>query len=375
MYSEYGMNRATSLYLDIIRPTAALAVLLYHVSDINLTGGQLQFMQSAGFQAVDIFFVLSGFVIAHVYATRERDFRNYFVSRAARIYSVAIPVLILIAILDTIGLRENPAVYLGPFQPLAPGLLIRSIFFIGEQWNAHRFPGSDGPYWSLGFEIWYYAAFAAFVFVPGRMRWLATVAVLIFIGPKVALMFPAWLMGVATYHLCRRPPLSQPAGWLVFVLSVVLMIAFQAVPHSELQQFTAVTFTPERLISTAQDYAVAAIFCMNIIGFVAISDTFTPWLERHAKIIRWISGGTFSIYLAHLPIMHLLAAFSPWPRSSRYTLVLLVFVTPIACMAFAEVSERRKVIWRRLISRCLPGRAGATRTANMNDRLGAKARG
>ena len=191
------MNRATSLYLDIIRPTAALAVLLYHVSDINLTGGQLQFMQSAGFQAVDIFFVLSGFVIAHVYATRERDFRNYFVSRAARIYSVAIPVLILIAILDTIGLRENPAVYLGPFQPLAPGLLIRSIFFIGEQWNAHRFPGSDGPYWSLGFEIWYYAAFAAFVFVPGRMRWLATVAVLIFIGPKVALMFPAWLMGVA----------------------------------------------------------------------------------------------------------------------------------------------------------------------------------
>jgi peptidoglycan/LPS O-acetylase OafA/YrhL len=351
------MNRSTSLYLDLVRPLAALAVLLYHVSDQNLTGGQLQFMSAAGFQAVDIFFVLSGFVIAHVHATKERHARLYFVSRIARIYSVAIPVLLLVAILDAIGLRETAAVYQGPFQSITPGLLIRSVLFLGEQWNAHRFPGSDGPYWSLGFEIWYYVAFAAFVFVRGRARWLAAAAVLIFIGPKVAIMFPAWLMGVATYHLCQRRLVSNTAGWGLFILSLVLLAGFQAVPHSELQQFAAVSLSPERIASTAQDYFVAAVFCMNIIGFVAISERFASGLNRFAKPIRWISGGTFSIYLAHLPIMHILAASSPWPRSSPYTVILLVVVTPIACMAFAEISERRKDIWRKSIDRLLPGRS------------------
>jgi peptidoglycan/LPS O-acetylase OafA/YrhL len=357
------MNRTTSLYLDIVRPLAALAVLLYHAGDQNLTGGQLKIMASAGFQAVDIFFVLSGFVIAHVYATKERDARSYFISRAVRIYSVALPALVIVAILDAIGIRENPAIYQGPFQALAPGLIFRSVFFIGEQWNAHRFPGSDGPYWSLGFEIWYYVAFAAFVFVPKPGRWLAAAAVLIFIGPKVTLMFPAWLMGVGAYHICRGQRVSTPVGWLLFAGSIGLMAGFQFVPHSPLQQFAAVSLAPERIVSTVQDYSVAAMFCMNIIGFATISDSFAGWLEPHAKVIRWVAGGTFSIYLAHLPIMHVLAAFSPWPTSSGATLMLLVVVTPIACMAFAEISERRKNTWRQLIDHVVPGGSRDIRVA------------
>ena len=354
----FMMNRSTSLYLDIVRPAAALAVLLYHVGDENLSAGQLNIMSSAGFQAVDIFFVLSGFVIAHVYAARESEARRFIVSRAARIYSVAIPVLILTAILDGIGLRENPAVYLGPFQPFTPGLAIRSVLFLGEQWNAHRFPGSDGPYWSLGFEVWYYVAFAAFVFVRGWMRWLAVAAVLVLIGPKVAIMFPAWLMGVAAYHACRWP-LSARAGWACFILSIAAFAGFQAVPHSDLQQFAAVSFSAARIGSMAQDYFVAFVFCVNIVGFSAISDRFAPVLERHGAIIRWIAGGTFSVYLAHLPIMHVLAAVSPWPPSSRWTLALLVVVTPVACMAFAELSERRKAMWRAAMDWLLPARSGA----------------
>ena len=101
------MNRATSLYLDLIRPAAAFIVLLSHASFRALTGGQLRVMASTGVQAVDVFFVLSGFVIAHVCAARESNVRSYIVSRAARIYSVAIPALILTAVVDFIGLHES----------------------------------------------------------------------------------------------------------------------------------------------------------------------------------------------------------------------------------------------------------------------------
>lgn len=343
------MNRPVSLYLDLLRPLAAFVVLLSHASFYNLTGGQLGFMASTGVQAVDFFFVLSGFVIAYVSANRETSPRDYFVSRAARIYSVAVPAIILTLLLDYAGQRINAATYEGPFQAFGAGLLVRSILFIGEQWNAHRFPGSDGPYWSLGFEVWYYVAFGAFVFGPRRYRWLLSGAVLVFIGPKVAVLFPLWLMGVATYHLCNRQNISKFSGWCLFAIPIALLAGYQMIPRSPFQPFIPFSFEPERLRSTMQDYFLAALFSANLIGFSAVSDSFAPWLERHAKMIRWIAGGTFSLYLVHLPIMHFLAAVSPWASNSPWTLVALLCVTPIGCYVFAEVTERRKDIWRNLI--------------------------
>jgi peptidoglycan/LPS O-acetylase OafA/YrhL len=300
-------------------------------------------------QAVDVFFVLSGFVIAHVCATREHDLRRYIVSRAARIYSVALPALILTAIVDAIGITANAATYDGPYQELSAGLIIRSVFFIGEQWNAHRFPGSNGPYWSLGFEVWYYIAFGAFVFWPRRWRWAATLLVLAFIGPKVALMFPVWLMGVGVYHFCNSRSLPQSAGWILLTVPLAGVAAYQMVPHSPLQQFSNVALDWDRFKSTGQDYLLSALFSAHLIGFSTVSARFASWFEGHARPIRWIAGATFSLYLAHLPIMHVLAALSPWPKSSLWTLCLLLTLTPAACLAFAEISERRKEGWRTLI--------------------------
>lgn len=344
------MNRTMSLYLDVIRPAAAFVVLLSHASFQNLSGGQVHFMASTGVQAVDIFFVLSGFVIAHVCNTREQTARDYIISRASRIYSVVIPALILVAIVDAIGISTDAATYQGPYQSLSLGLLVRSVLFIGEQWNNHRFPGSDGPYWSLGFEVWYYIAFGVFLFTPQRWRWVATVSVLAFIGPKVTLMFPAWLMGVAVYRFSSANSLPQSAGWCLLIVPILILAGYEMAPHSPLQQFSAVTLDFDRLKSTGQDYLIAALFSAHLIGFSTVSATFAPWLERQARRIRWIAGATFSIYLAHLPVMHLLAAVSPWPKSSPWTLCLLLTVTPVACIAFAEVSERRKDSCRSLIT-------------------------
>jgi peptidoglycan/LPS O-acetylase OafA/YrhL len=174
-------------------------------------------------------------------------------------------------------------------------------------------------------------------------------AVLGFIGPKVAVMFPVWLMGVAAYCACRRQRLPMAFGWVLFVAPVALLAGYELLPHSGLQQFSELSLDPERLKSLGRDYLVAALFCLHIVGFARISTVFLPWLDRHAGRIRWIAGATFSIYLMHLPIMHVLAAASPWPRASLLRLVLLLLATPAACVLLAEVSERRKVAWRQAI--------------------------
>ena len=349
-----NLSRSTSLYLDIVRPIAAFCVLLGHISFQNLSGGQLGFMASAGKQAVDVFFVLSGFVIAHVCSTRELNAREYIISRIARIYSVAIPALIFTAAIDAIGMKINPAIYQGAVQEFSPGLISRSVFFIGEQWNTHRFPGCNGPYWSLGFEVWYYAAFGAFVFAPHRWRWLATLAVLGFIGPKVTIMFPAWLMGVAVYRICTINKLSKKTGWNLYIASLLLFAAYQLFPHSRLEQFKPLTMDFDRLQSIAEDYFICALFSIHLIGYSSISASVAPYLERHTGLIRWIAGATFSLYLIHLPVMHLLAALTPFPTSSPLTVCLFIAIIPLTSLAFAEISERRKDVWRSLIVKMLP---------------------
>jgi len=293
-----------------------------------------------------MFFVLSGFVIAYVCDGKERDYKTYFISRAARIYSVAIPSIIFVFICDEVGKSINPLAYAGPYQDFSAGLIVRSLFFIGEMWNAHRFPGSNGAYWSLGFEVWYYIAYGAFIFIPKPWKWGATLLVLIFIGPKVTVMFPAWLMGVAAYHLCKSQYFTENVGRYLFYLSILLLTLFEMMPHSSIPPFINMSISPERLASTIQDYFLAFIFSINIIGFSAISNGLSSILEPREKIIRWMAGGTFSIYLIHLPVMHLLSAISPWQSSSVSKLVFLLAVTPVVCMAFAEISERRKDIWK-----------------------------
>ena len=172
---------------------------------------------------------------------------------------------------------------------------------------------------------------------------------LAFIGSKVALLFPAWLMGVLAYRVCANWRVPTGVGWLLLVVPLAVLALYQLAPQPPRQQFSPVTLEPERIESAARDYLIAATFASHLVGFAAVSAAFAPWLERHRRRIRWIAGATFSLYLAHLPIMHLVAASSPWPRSSPLTLALLLVLTPLACLAFAELSERRKDLWRQLI--------------------------
>jgi peptidoglycan/LPS O-acetylase OafA/YrhL len=218
--------------------------------------------------------------------------------------------------------------------------------FVGEQWTAHRFPGTNGAYWSLSFEVWYYVAFAAFCFAPGQWKWLAATSVIAFIGPKVAVMFPTWLMGVATYRICMRQQLTKGSGWALFLIPIAALIGYEDIPHPSLHQFDPLSLASARIMSTVDDYIIAALFSLHIIGFATICETFGPWLERYEVIIRWVAGATFSVYLVHLPLLYFLSAISPWPKNSGYTVTMLLVLTPLLCLAFAEVSERRKNAWR-----------------------------
>jgi peptidoglycan/LPS O-acetylase OafA/YrhL len=103
------MSPILSIYLDLVRVTAAQMVVLYHTSFDCFGGAWLRpIFGNTGAPGVIIFFVLSGFVIAWATETKERSFDVYMVNRLARLWSVAIPALALTYVADSIGLAIYP---------------------------------------------------------------------------------------------------------------------------------------------------------------------------------------------------------------------------------------------------------------------------
>lgn len=343
------MNRHTSLYLDIFRPLAALAVVISHVSEPGIASGNWSSLSGIGVQAVDAFFVLSGFVIAHVASTSEKDLRSYATSRCARIYSVAIPAIVVGFLIDMIGRHFLQApVFFDLYQGYSIGPLMRSIFFINEQWNVHRFPGSNSPYWSLGFEAWYYLLFGVAFYVKGPIKWVGLIALAVFIGPKVLIMMPCWLLGVAAYHVQKRFMIPTLAGWAMFILPIGAVVAYQYMPKSPLQPFMPLTLDSERLWSTAQDFGLSLLFAFNIVGSTVVAPFFARVLDRYSKPIKSIAATTFSIYLMHMPAMKLVASLSPVAETSTFRLPFVIATTIAFCVVFSFVFEKQKSKWRRL---------------------------
>lgn len=223
------MKRGTSLYLDFVRFVAAFLVFIDHYADRNLTGGLLYQLAPFGAEAVVVFFVLSGYVIGYATDTREQTAGVYTINRAARIYSVAVPALVLTFLLDAIGRSVRPDLYLAMpnFQPNGQfWQFIGGLLFINQIWSVNAEIGSNLPYWSLGYEIWYYAIFGMAAFATGRWRIAGAAALLLIAGPGIAAMFPLWLMGWLTYRAASRRPIGRPLNAVLFHGSLLAWIGY-----------------------------------------------------------------------------------------------------------------------------------------------------
>ena len=185
------MTKETSIYLDAVRFLAAVVVFIDHLSSQRITAGFLWPLEHLGGQAVIVFFVLSGFVIGFITDTREKNVREYAINRAARILSVALPALALGYVLDQIGIAANPEIYAGYGDLQRPSSVLDYLacaLFLNEIWGIGISPGTNVAYWSLGYEVWYYAIFGAAMFAPPQHRTKLIAGSLLLVGPAIALL-------------------------------------------------------------------------------------------------------------------------------------------------------------------------------------------
>jgi peptidoglycan/LPS O-acetylase OafA/YrhL len=340
-----ALPRHLSLHLDLVRFAAACMVALGHYGAQKVSGGL--FYQAANFgpAAVDIFFVLSGFVIAHSVTGRPADAAGYAVARLSRLWSVVVPALLLTLVLDAIGSRIDPGFYAGipQFRPDVGWISYpAALVFLNEVWFGAWQPGSNLPYWSLGFEPWYYACFGVLAFAPARWRLGGVAVLLLAAGPKVAVLFPLWLLGVAGHRLCCRP---APPLWASLAL---------AWHHRSWVPFQAFAFDWHVLLDYRYDYVVGMMFVAHIIGLRGLGRVLPAMPEGAARVIRWLGGTTFGIYLFHYPVMHFAVVLMPWPVGSSASRIAIAVVTAAVVLALARWAEGSRAGWRRLLTRFLP---------------------
>lgn len=334
-----------SLYLDLLRFGAATVVLLTHACPVLFPSLKLPW---PGHSAVVVFFVLSGFVIAH--ATNRADLRpaEYANHRAARILSVTIPALILSGFV-TAMVADRP---LDPFEDMIGGpveratQLLLSLLFLGQAWALDVFPPLNGPYWSLNYEVWYYVLFGIWCYGRGWARVLLLLVTALIVGPGVLLLLPIWVLGAVLYW--HRPTFRPPIALLLFGASAVLAVLTVGSGIGLQARGVLWLHWPEAMRGLhganqfVGDWILALLVALNIAAAGSLGRFGAP-LEWLARPIRAAAGCTFSIYLYHYPLL-VLAVLVLGLRSW----VALAAVA-VAIVLLARVTEHQVGAVRRLL--------------------------
>ena len=330
-------------------------VFLAHAGTQRISGGLFHQAIPYGEAAVDVFFVVSGFVIAHATARSavSQGAIGYAISRVARIYSVVLPCLALGWLLDATGAALNPALYAAAPHFTGPaGLadLASSALFLDHVWFRAAQPGSNLPFWSLAFEAWYYLAFGLLVFAPKPWNWLGAVAAMALAGPKIAVVFPLWLLGVACQRHCARGPLPAAAGWLL-LLAPWAVLAFWDPRGQACFPYTPFIADPRCIGALAYDYGIGLLVAAQLLGVHAVAPVIWRGLRLISRPVAWLAGASFTLYLLHYPLLHFIAAASPWPADHWARRVLVFLLPPLVALVVAAFTERRRTAWRRAIAR------------------------
>lgn len=285
--SYVPLSPSTSNRLHAVRWGAAFIVLLGHVEMVAKwrTGVSVwPWAFQVAHLAVMAFFVLSGFIIAHV-STKTPALSIYMQERITRIYSVLVPAVILTILLDRFGRSINPDFY-QTFSAASQYALRLFVNVLGLQgWRGHRIQfGTNSPLWSIGYEMFFYIVFGFLFFkllTPDldwkkKSRWLAvTLALTVLAGFEMACYFLIWALGVAAYRLRKYYRLPN-FGYLLAIASCY--IAMTLIPPGYWQDLS---------------------FSFGLVLFFLCPDGGGHGITLNA----FLANFSYSLYATHLPVL------------------------------------------------------------------------
>ncbi|WP_052366866.1 acyltransferase family protein [Paraoerskovia marina] len=347
------MTRDSRFRADVegLRGLAVVLVLLFHAGVPGIGGGYV---------GVDVFFVISGFLITgmllrELSTTGTIALGSFLAARARRILPAASAVLVATAVaawllLPPLRVRETM------IDVVAAALQVANLRFISQETDYMTADAAPSPvlhYWSLAVEEQFYLVFPLLLlgaaFVARRAGWSpVAVAGTVVVGvsvasflyslvlttadPGSAYMSPltrAWQLGaggIAALALHGRRGSGVPRVRSVLVWVGVAAVVVAAVVLDEETPFPGTA----ALLPTLGTVAILAAGAGGLVG---------AGILLAAPPVRWVGRLSFSWYLTHWPVVVLAEAVLGdlrWP-----TLVVLTLVAGVLAYGLMETVENR----------------------------------
>lgn len=347
------ISPALSAYLDFLRFLAALAVLFGHMTQDGFATGWIP-IGKFSHPAVVIFFVMSGFIVYSSTVMGASDGRRYFVARASRIYSVALPAVIFSSAL-AVGLDLfAPELKRGisSYRDFSLADIAASLLFLNQSWAMATDVPLNAPYWSLCYEVWYYAFFGIFFFVRSPWRWLWLALAFTVAGPAIFVLFPIWFLGawLASQHN-KLPVLSHCAAWLLYLGSIVIVIAVATSGFDRdikvfLQQHVRGFWFLGASQRMGTDYLVGIAIAIHIYAYSSLHLDFQAFFVRFKHVLAQLAGFSFTLYLFHRPISLILVKQLGQLRDSVSVAIGSAILILFVCWLISFGTERRLQQWR-----------------------------
>lgn len=290
--------------LDGLRAAGALLVLVRHLPELF---GRIPVPES--FLAVDLFYLVSGVVLANAYGPRLKgqrlSLRDFFVTRLIRLYPLYLFGLALGVAAAVVNMHQDPHAWWTPLklsEAIVTGLLLIPVF-PGLQANGSSL---DGPVWTLLPEI------VANMVWARTIRWarvLIVGAMLVVCGAGVALAEFQWRGLDVGYGPTQRWGALARAGYSFFAGVVVYAVIGGRHKRSNIVPWICVGlltlilgWRPDRHILPAFEIvSVLAVFPV----LIGISAIFEPG-PRVGRLFALVGRASWGVYILHEPVARLL---------------------------------------------------------------------
>ncbi|MHA3734184.1 acyltransferase family protein [Pseudomonas sp. Eth.TT006] len=348
------MNGKRIMDIEVLRAIAVLGVLFHHLQG-SLFIDTVPLLQSVhnwaqSWWGVDLFFAISGFVIARSLipalgncTTRRQCWeqtRNFWLRRAFRLLPSAWLWLALMLLACVVFNRSGAFGTLhANLQATLAGVLQYANFRFADSFFHYEY-GSSFVYWSLALEEQFYLLFPLLILLCRRhLVWalLALVAVQLLTLRTPLLMVvrtDALALGVLLamwsvrpgYQRCEPTFLRRPWAGVSVLIALVLLLSYMATDRF--------TFASYRIGSIA-------VLSALLVWIASYNRDYLWPAGRVQHTMAWIGSRSYGIYLIHIPayllvrelIFRLQGAGLPSPAGHPLLTVL------IACSLIALLSE------------------------------------
>jgi peptidoglycan/LPS O-acetylase OafA/YrhL len=365
MASEPFITRRLSPWLDLIRATAAFAVLTGHAVQQGLYSGYWPFTIALQQNAVIIFFVLSGLVIASSVEQRTTRLADYVIARVTRILPVAFPALVISLLVAALGQGQGTSVAASAvsgthsvWDGFLPAALFLSASYRTGLWI-------NPPYWSLCYEVWFYAIFAAMTFLDGTKKLVCVLILAAIAGPNILLMMPIWWLGVWLARSTEARSVSSDQARIRIAIALTLMVMQQGMAEPLFHFLLTMTHWNLGYSHYALSYFILAMgVTLGITGLRKLVEDGHLKITRGEGAIRFAANMSFSLYLLHWPLIGFLRILHVSAGRNPLVFAGLLLLISSVCAIFAALVEHRRKQLRAFLTRRLIQDFGMTRRHN-----------